>query len=112
MNATLTYLGVGVGLILLILLILRVKIIFNWVSEVAIDTLKVDGKWSKVAIITASAWFIVIWAFIYDEIQNGFNITAWSVLVGIATTNKLVNAYSKKVDPTIVAPTDKTSESK
>lgn len=104
METNLMYLSIGLGVILLILLILRVRLIFNWVSEVAVDTLKQDGKWSKVAIITASAWFVVVWAFTYDEIHNGFNETAWMFLGSISVGNKFVNAYSKKVDPTILAP--------
>ena len=111
METTLMYVSVGLGLILLVLLVLRIRLILGWVNDVAVDTLKVDGKWSKVAIITASAWFVVIWAFTYDEIHNGFNITAWGILVTIASGNKLVNAYSKKVDPTITAPKDEQAAS-
>jgi hypothetical protein len=105
-NSLLLYLSIGLGMALLILLILRVRLIFSWVSEVATDTLKMDGKWSKVAIITASAWFVVLWAFTYDEIHNGFNETAWMFLGSVAVGNKWVNALSKKADPTITAPSN------
>lgn len=99
--------AIFVGLLLITWLIrkfLKTSMVLQYIQKIIDDTLKVDGRWSKTAIITASAWAVVLWSFHYDLIKNGFNITAWGFLLTVATGNKLVNAYSKKVDPTIVPP--------
>ena len=105
-----TALTIGIvclGIVLLIFFIRALivgSIVVKGVGQMIEDTLKKDGKWSKMSIITASAWQVVLWAFIYDEIHNGFNETAWFGLLAVASGNKVMDAWSKKVDPTITAP--------
>lgn len=97
------------GLIVLILFIralFKGSVVLKYFGQIVDDTLKKDGKWSKMSIITATAWAIVIWSFHYDLINNGFNETAWFGLLAVATGNKVMDAWSKKVDPTIVTPKD------
>ena len=97
----------ALGAILLVLFVRALivgSVVVKSVGQMLDDTLKKDGKWSKMSIITASAWLVVMWAFIYDELHNGFNETAWFGLLAVASGNKVMDAWSKKVDPTITAP--------
>jgi len=105
-----TMLIMGICVLALVLIVLFVRalivgsIVVKSIGQMLDDTLKKDGKWSKMSIITASAWLVVMWAFIYDELHNGFNETAWFGLLAVASGNKVMDAWSKKVDPTITAP--------
>lgn len=99
----------ALGAILIVLFVRALivgSIVVKSIGQMLDDTLKKDGKWSKMSIITASAWLVVMWAFIYDELHNGFNETAWFGLLAVASGNKVMDAWSKKVDPTITAPKD------
>lgn len=84
--------------------------ILTLVRDIGNDTLKKNGKWSKTAIIATSAWFVVLWSFHYDLINNGFNETAWMFLGGVALGAPITKAWSKKVDPTVAAPKENKDE--
>lgn len=62
---------------------------------------EIGGKlvWSATRLTMASAWFISIWSYHYDLIHNGFNQTAFDVLVLVALGTKITDAYSKKLNP-------------
>ena len=63
-------------------------------------------KWSKNSIIIATAWAAVLFVFIYDEIINGFNETAWMYLAGVAIGSPIASAYAKKLNPLVQPPKD------
>ena len=69
------------------------------------DTLKdKNGKFSRTSLTMATAWWASISVFLIDFYQNGFNEFAFCTIVGVALGSKVTDAWSKKIDPTIVAP--------
>lgn len=78
-------------------------------KSIADDTLKRrDDKgilrWSATKLTMATAWFVVLWSYCYDLVKNGFNETAFMVLVGVALGAKVTDAFSKKLDPLVQPP--------
>jgi len=70
------------------------------------DTLKdKKGKWSRTSLTMASAWWASLTIFIWDFCLNGFNEVAFCTIVGVALGSKVTDAWSKKLDPEIIAPT-------
>ena len=98
--------GVSTGLILLIALFIRLRSV---IATVVTDTLKREGKWSATKLTMATAWLVVLYSYHYDLIKNGFNETAFSILVGVALGAKVTDAFSKKLDPTVTAPDSQTT---
>jgi len=66
------------------------------------DTLKreKDGvrRFSKTALTMASAWFIVCFSYIFHTILTGFDLAAFSIMVGVAVGMKTTDAFSKKLN--------------
>jgi hypothetical protein len=105
-----------VGLVsLLINLLLRFKWLKNIVEAIIDDTLKVYETGSKrrrfsgTKVTMMVAFGSVLWAFHYITIREGFNDTAFITMACIATGVAITGAYSKKLDPTIVAPDTQTT---
>lgn len=95
----------------ILFLLFKVKSFIEVLGTVADDTLKRHGKdgkliWSATRLTMFIAFLVVIWSYIYDMINHGFNETAFMVMVGIALGAKVTDAWSKKIDPTITPPKD------
>lgn len=101
-NNIFIYLCGGAAFIVGLLIFLRLRGVLNSIVD---DTLKreINGKryWSPTKLTMASAWFIVVWSYIYDLIKNGFNETAFMVLTGVALGAKVTDAWSKKMNPLV-----------
>lgn len=86
----------------------RVKLLVKLVETIIDDTLKTNEgsirRFSGTKITMMVAFGSVLWAFHYITIKNGFNEYAFITMACIATGVAITGAYSKKIDPTIVAP--------
>lgn len=71
------------------------------IKQIAYDTLKHDGKWSRTSLTMFSAWVWVIVIATIDYIQHGFHFEVWITMVCVALGIKIANSYSKKIDPEI-----------
>lgn len=96
-------------------MLLRIKWVTNTINTVIDDTLKVYSpedkkrRFSGTKLTMFAAFASVIWAFHYITIKFGFNETAFITMAAIATGVGITKAFSKKIDPTIVAPDTQTT---
>lgn len=109
--------AIGLGILLVIVFILwRVKSAFDLFATIVYDTLKVYNdkekrlKWSATKCTMFVAFFTSIFMAVYDCYKNGLNEIVFGALLTVAITGKVANAWSKKIDPTIMAPKDSTNE--
>lgn len=111
MEGNLIYIGLALVLAA-IGLYLTIRLIKKFSGKINLflrDTLKEkqsDGywKWSKGAIIIATAWYAVMYAFFFDLFKNGFNFEAFLVIAGIAIGAPITSSYSKKLNPLVTPP--------
>ena len=68
------------------------------IKEIANDTLKRDGKWSRTSLTMASAWALCIATYVIDFIIEGFRMDAFSIMIGVALGVKWVDAKSKEIE--------------
>lgn len=92
---------VGVLLGSAISLLFKIKSIYSTLNSIINDTLKIDGKWSRTSLTMLTAWLTVLWSYHYDVIKNGFNETAFGLMLGVAVGVKVTDAWSKKLNPQI-----------
>ncbi len=96
-------------------LLLRIKWVTKTINTIIDDTLKVYApedkmrRFSGTKLTMLTAFTSVLWAFHYITIKTGFNETAFITMACIATGVGITKAFSKKLDPTIVAPDSQTT---
>lgn len=74
------------------------KKIKSILCEVVNDTLKgSNGKWSKSALTTFSAWVIAIYMALYSLYEHGFSYEVFITFVGVALGAKITDSISKKI---------------
>jgi len=101
---------IAASIISIILLLWKVKSLFEGVKSIAEDTLKVWDdkekrlKWSATKWTMFVAFGTAICMGLYDSYKNGLDEFVFGALLTVALTGKVTNAWSKKIDPTIVAP--------
>lgn len=111
MDKQYVYIGVAAFFIILIFILWRVKIVFDLFRTIMNDTLKTpEGKWSKTNMITASAWFSVLFVFFADFYKHGFNQWAFGLMCSIAVGAKVMKSWANKIDP-LVQPNTTTNNS-
>lgn len=66
-------------------------------KEIANDTLKVDGKWSRTSLTMLTAWVVVLWMAVADFLDKGLRYDVWATLTAVATGIKIADAYTKKI---------------
>lgn len=104
--------GVLVFIVALLLnLLLRLKWTKNLIMSIVDDTLKVYDPESKcrrfsgTKITMLTAFGSVLWSFHFDTIANTkVDYSLFLIMAGIATGVGISKAFSKKLDPTVVAP--------
>jgi len=107
-------------LILIAALILNLLLRFKWTRHTLLsvidDTLKVydpeskTRKFSGTKITMFVAFGSVLWGFHYDTISNAkVNEVLFATMAAIATGVGITKAFSKKLDPTVVAPDSATT---
>lgn len=103
--------GWFIAFLCIVFIILLIKYRNHFVLKGIIDdTLKIADpktgilKWSRTSLTMATAWAVCLYSYLYDLWNNGFNETAFYFMGGIALGAKITDAWSKKIDPTIVAP--------
>lgn len=65
------------------------------------QTLKNEaGRWSKMALIIASAWLVVLFMALWDFFENGLRYDVWVFLASVAVGTKYINAHATKVEKT------------
>lgn len=103
--------GISVPLLIVIFVLWRVKIVLDFVTAIIQDTLKVYNdkekrlKWSATKWTMFISFITALSMAIYDCYKNGLNEIVFGALLTVAITGKVTDAWSKKIDPTIVAPT-------
>lgn len=106
-------------LVLITGLIINLALRFKWtrkfITDIIDDTLKVDDgkgtrRFSGTKMTMFAAFGSTLWAFHFDTISNSkANETLFLIMAGIATGVGISNAFSKKLDPEIVAPGTETT---
>jgi hypothetical protein len=79
-------------------MVLALLWIVSLVADIANDTLKKDGKWSRTSLTMFSAWLCAIVFALYDLNKNGFHFEVFLTFVGVALGSKLVDAQSKRLE--------------
>lgn len=69
----------------------------NIIKDIANDTLKRNGKWSRTSLTMFSAWFVALLMSCIDFAFNGLRFDVWLTLVGVAMGSKITDSYSKKI---------------
>jgi hypothetical protein len=112
LKVAIVYTLIGFGIIAVIMVLIRVKTIYNTIGKMIEDTLKDrEGKWSMPRIMMISAFNACVVAFFYDMYKAGhMNEVAFVALLTVAVTGKIADAQAKKIDPTIVAPLEKSTD--
>jgi len=110
-NNLILYTGLGIVVVLLIFALIKVNTTIKIVKEIVNDTLKKrDDKgvlhYSRTSLTMFSAWVIAIYMVLHDLYKTGFRFEVFCMLVGVALGSKVTDAFSKKIDPTIVGPTN------
>ena len=72
-------------------------------SRIANDTLKKfdeNGKrrWSRTSLTMLSAWIATLGFAFFDFIDKGLRFDVWVALLAVATTVKIADSYSKKIN--------------
>jgi len=70
----------------------------KWYKQLAEDTLKRDGKFSRTSLTMATAWGAILAVFISDYCMNGFNEMAFTEILAVAVGVKWVDAKSKQIE--------------
>jgi len=70
----------------------------KWYKQIAEDTLKRNGKYSRTSLTMATAWVAILAVFISDYIINGFNEMAFTEILAVAIGIKWVDAKSKQLE--------------
>ena len=74
----------------------------NFLLTLIDDTLKreKDGvrRFSKTALTMFSAWIAVLYSYFHHLITVGFDLTSFSIMVGVSTGMKTADALSKKLN--------------
>lgn len=72
------------------------------INQIAEDTLKREKngvrRWSKTALTMFGAWILVSFSYTFHTIFTGFDLAAFSIMVGIATGMKTFDAISKNIN--------------
>ncbi len=96
---------------ILINILFRIRHVIKLVDTIIDDTLKVYDPVSKKRIFSGTkltmvmAFASIVWAFHYDTIKNSkVNETLFGIMAAIATGVSIAKAYSKKLDPEVIAP--------
>ena len=72
----------------------------QWFDNFISHTLKTkDGRWSRMSIIIATAWLMVIFMALWDFFCEGFRLDVWMTLVGVAVGTKWVDKKSESITP-------------
>ncbi len=105
---------VGIGMLILFAIVIvfalvKIKDTLKILNEIANDTLKrADSKgvlrWSRTSLTMLTAWIVSLYMAGYDMYKNGFHTEVFLTLVGVALGSKVADGFSKKLDPTVVAP--------
>ncbi len=67
------------------------------ISDIAVDTLMRDGKWSRTSLTMLTAWMFVFFIAVIDYIRTGFHFEVWCTMVAVAVGVKVTDAWSKKI---------------
>lgn len=100
---------------IIINILLRFKCTIKIINAIIDDTLKVDDgkgkrRFSGTLITMFIAFGSILWAFHYDTIRNSkANETLFAFMGAIATGVGIAKAFSKKLDPEVVAPGSETT---
>ena len=72
------------------------------ILEIADDTLKRDKdgirRWSKTALTMFTAWILCCYSYVHHLITQGFDMSSFLIMVGVATTMKTADAVSKAIN--------------
>lgn len=70
-------------------------------KAILVDTLKVDGRWSRTSLTMFTAWIASLHMAYYDMYKNGFHMEVFLTLVGVALGSKVTDSISKKINPPV-----------
>jgi hypothetical protein len=81
-------------------------------KAIIVDTLKVNGSWSRTSLTMFTAWVAALYMAYYDLYKNGFHMEVFLTFVGVALGSKVTDSISKKINPQNTTPSkgDKTKE--
>lgn len=66
-------------------------------SEIFVDTLTKDGKWSRMNIMMFICFNSAIAMALVDFFQNGLRFEVWIIIISLAYSTKLIDAKAKKM---------------
>jgi hypothetical protein len=106
------YVGIAIFFGVILFAIIKIRDTVSIIKEIIHDTLKKPdekGVWrfTRTSLTMFSAWVVAIVMASYDAYVHGVKFEVLSLFVGVALGSKVMDGWSKKLDPTIVAPTPK-----
>jgi hypothetical protein len=69
----------------------------NIIKQIANDTLKRNGKWSRTSLTMLSSWFIALVMAVLDFFFNGRRFDVWLGLISVSIGSKISDSLSKKL---------------
>lgn len=69
----------------------------NIIKDIANDTLKRNGKWSRTSLTMFVTLFVALVMSTIDFAFNGLRFDVWATLMGVAMGSKITDSYSKKI---------------
>jgi len=67
----------------------------NFITDIINDTLKKNGKWSRVSLTMCTAFWLGNFYAIYDFFKNGFRIEVFLIWMSMATGMKIIDLLDK-----------------
>lgn len=69
----------------------------KYIQEIFDDTLKKNGKWSRMSMMMITSWNVVLIMAIVDFFHNGLRLEVWFALLGFSASNKYINAHAERI---------------
>lgn len=70
---------------------------FKLIRNIAHDTLKKDGKWSRTSLTMFTAWLMVLFMAIFQLAVKGFDFNIFITFVAVSLGLKPVDAFSQQI---------------
>jgi len=88
----------------IVFVLIKIRSSIELFKEIAYDTLKRDGKWSRTSLTMFVGIGTAVYLTIADFIKQGFNFDVFMAWLAVGLGSKVTDAISRKLDPTIGPP--------
>ena len=73
------------------------NLVLSAISEIFVDTLTKNGKWSRMSIMMFICFNCAIVMAIIDFCFHGLRFDVWALILSLAYSTKIIDSYSNKI---------------